>query len=87
MARRYRLNNRMLKNIRKNDEAYQAAITDLKLLGKLTADEAKQLLGCEVPDYVELPAVPNESTPVVPSGNAGEAEEGDGEPEAEDDTE
>ena len=54
MARKYRLNNRMLRNIRKNDEVYQAIVTDLKLLGKISAEEAKKLLGCEVPAYVSL---------------------------------
>lgn len=59
MARKYRLNNRMLRNIRKNEEVYQAVITDLKLLGKISGDEAKRLLGCEVPAYVTLDAAPN----------------------------
>ena len=54
MARKYRLNNRMLRNIRKNDEVYQAIVTDLKLLGKISAEEAKKLLKCEVPAYVSL---------------------------------
>ena len=54
MARKYRLNNRMLRNIRKNDEVYQAIVTDLKLLGKISAEEAKKLLRCEVPAYVSL---------------------------------
>lgn len=54
MARKYRLNNRMLRNIRKNDEVYQAIVTDLKLLGKISAEEAKKLLECEVPAYVSL---------------------------------
>lgn len=54
MARKYRLNNRMLRNIRKNEEVYQAIVTDLKLLGKISGEEAKKLLGCEVPDYVSL---------------------------------
>lgn len=54
MARKYRLNNRMLRNIRKNEEVYQAIVTDLKLLGKISGEEAKKLLGCEVPAYVSL---------------------------------
>lgn len=54
MARKYRLNNRMLRNIRKNEEVYQAIVTDLKLLGKISDEEAKKLLGCEVPAYVSL---------------------------------
>ena len=54
MARKYRLNNRMLRSIRKNEEVYQAIVTDLKLLGKISGEEAKKLLGCEVPAYVSL---------------------------------
>lgn len=54
MARKYRLNNRMLRNIRKYEEVYQAIVTDLKLLGKISGEEAKKLLGCEVPAYVSL---------------------------------
>ena len=54
MTRKYRLNNRMLRNIRKNEEVYQAIVTDLKLLGKISGEEAKKLLGCEVPAYVSL---------------------------------
>lgn len=44
----------MLRNIRKNEEVYQAIVTDLKLIGKISAEEAKKLLGCEVPAYVSL---------------------------------
>lgn len=56
MARKNRLNNRMLRNIRKEPE-YQAVITDLTLLGVITKEQAHKVLGYDVPDYLSLDAV------------------------------
>ena len=39
MARKNRLNNRMLRNMRREPE-YQAVITDLTLLGAITKEQA-----------------------------------------------
>lgn len=56
MARKNRLNNRMLRNMRRETE-YQAVITDLTLLGIITKDQAHKVLGYDVPDYLSLDAV------------------------------
>lgn len=56
MARKNRLNNRMLRNMRKEPE-YQAVITDLTLLGVITKEQAHRVLGYDVPDYLSLDAV------------------------------
>ena len=56
MARKNRLNNRMLRNIRRETE-YQAVITDLTLLGIITKEQAHKVLGYDVPDYLSLDAV------------------------------
>lgn len=55
MARKNRLNNRMLRNMRKEPE-YQAVITDLTLLGVITKEQAHKVLGYDVPDYLSLDA-------------------------------
>ena len=55
MARKNRLNNRMLRNMRKEPE-YQAVITDLTLLGVITKEQARKVLGYDVPDYLSLDA-------------------------------
>lgn len=55
MARKNRLNNRMLRNMRKEPE-YQAVITDLTLLGVITKEQAHKVLGYDVPDYLSLGA-------------------------------
>ena len=55
MARKNRLNNRMLRNMRKEPE-YQAVITDLTLLGIITEEQAHKVLGYDVPDYLSLGA-------------------------------
>lgn len=55
MARKNRLNNRMLRNMRRETE-YQAVITDLTLLGVITKEQAHQVLGYDVPDYLSLDA-------------------------------
>lgn len=57
MARKNRLNNRMLRNMRREPE-YQAVITDLTLLGVITKEQARKVLGYDVPDYLSLDAVP-----------------------------
>lgn len=56
MARKNRLNNRMLRNMRRETE-YQAVITDLTLLGIITKEQAHKVLGYDVPDYLSLDAV------------------------------
>ena len=56
MARKNRLNNRMLRNMRREPE-YQAVITDLTLLGVITKEQAHKVLGYDVPDYLSLDAV------------------------------
>ena len=76
MARKYRLNNRMLRNIRKYEEVYQAIVTDLKLLGKISGEEAKKLLGCEVPAYVSLDDNAAAADTSSPSTQSNTAEEG-----------
>lgn len=55
MARKNRLNNRMLRNMRREPE-YQAVITDLTLLGVVTKEQAHKVLGYNVPDYLSLDA-------------------------------
>lgn len=55
MARKNRLNNRMLRNMRRETE-YQAVITDLTLLGIITKEQAHKVLGYDVPDYLSLDA-------------------------------
>lgn len=55
MARKNRLNNRMLRNMRRETE-YQAVITDLTLLGVITKEQAHKVLGYDVPDYLSLDA-------------------------------
>lgn len=55
MARKNRLNNRMLRNMRREPE-YQAVITDLTLLGAITKEQAHKVLGYDVPDYLSLDA-------------------------------
>ena len=55
MARKNRLNNRMLRNMRRETE-YQAVITDLTLLGIITKEQARKVLGYDVPDYLSLDA-------------------------------
>lgn len=77
MARKYRLNNRMLRNIRKNEEVYQAIVTDLKLLGKISGEEAKKLLGCEVPAYVSLDDNTAAADTSSPSAQSDDDEEDD----------
>lgn len=56
MARKNRLNNRMLRNMRREPE-YQAVITDLTLLGVIKKEQAHKVLGYDVPDYLSLDAV------------------------------
>lgn len=83
MARKNRLNNRMLRNMRKEPE-YQAVITDLVLLGKLTKEEAKKVLGYEVPDYLSLDAASgvtptSGNTPTPASGDDDDDDDGEDE--------
>lgn len=70
MARKNRLNNRMLRNIRKEPE-YQAVITDLTLLGVIKKEQAHKVLGYDVPDYLSLGAASGVvSTPTTtPAGS------------------
>ena len=56
MARKNRLNNRMLRNMRREPE-YQAVITDLTLLGVIKKEQAHKVLGYDVPDYLSLDVV------------------------------
>lgn len=75
MTRKNRLNNRMLRNMRREPE-YQAVITDLVLLGKITKAEAKKVLGYEVPDYLSLdPAAANTPAPASLDQEEEEVEE------------
>ena len=83
MARKCRINNRMLRNIRKNDEAYQAVVIDLKLIGKISAAEAKELLGYDVPDYLTLDTAAASPSPASLDVQEEEVEE----PENPDDSE
>ena len=48
------LNNRLLENKRK-DQLYQAIMVDLYLVGVIEKEQAEQLLGYEIPDYLSLP--------------------------------
>lgn len=80
MARKNRLNNRMLRNMRKEPE-YQAVITDLVLLGKLTKEEAKKVLGYEVPDYLSLDAASGVTPTPTPTPTTGGDDDDDGDDE------
>lgn len=84
MPRKNRLNNRMLRNMRKEPE-YQAVITDLVLLGKLTKEEAKKVLGYEVPDYLSLDAAsgvtPTSGNTPTPTPASGDDDDDDGDDE------
>lgn len=75
----------MLRNMRREPE-YQAVITDLVLLGKLTKAEAKKVLGYDVPDYLSLDAAttPAPANEPAPQGVDQEEEETE-EPDPEDD--
>lgn len=51
---KYTLNTRILENLRK-EKLYKAIITDLTIAGYIKAEDAKLLLGTDVPSYVKLP--------------------------------
>lgn len=84
MPRKNRLNNRMLRNMRKEPE-YQAVITDLVLLGKLTKEEAKKVLGYDVPDYLSLEVAsgvtPTSSNTPTPASAPANDDDDDGDDE------
>ena len=68
MARKNRLNNRMLRNMRREPE-YQAVITDLTLLGVVTKEQAHKVLGYNVPDYLSLDAASGVASTTTPAGS------------------
>lgn len=49
-----RLNNMILSNKRR-DILYQAIITDLALTGTMDRDDAEELLGYKIPDFLHTP--------------------------------
>jgi hypothetical protein len=54
MEGRCRLNNKMMRNIRK-DQVYQCLAVDLTLLGVISKEECEMLIGCGIPNNLVLP--------------------------------
>lgn len=48
------LNNMSMDNLRK-DKVYQAIVIDLVLTGNLSKEDARRMLGYDIPEYLHLP--------------------------------